>query len=694
MSGPAVSVCLLCLLSFCTACYISNCPIGGKRALLDRPGHKCMACGPGDRGRCVGPSICCGEELGCYVGTPETARCLEENYLPSPCEAGGRACGAEGGRCAAPGVCCDEEGCRVDSSCPGRDDSSQSESSSPAVGGDFLPRLLHMILEVFGKPILSRSPSGFHIWEPLTRHRLLLRHPVTRAQSSRPCHEAEQAPCVSELPSLQLSSRLVSPNGGVLAVCTSPAQGVGAGCRFYSDGEEVQTERCCSCYVTGRQLLRGRDAGIRTEVTLRCAGPLQGPDPDYSHPVSVEVFEPTGRPVITASQAELRDSSTLTVTCSESPSLPASHCNLYCISAARLGSAEYRNGTCRFTLTQRHLRDCLSLSPRLSLSPSISVGSSGADGQAVWVRCRVPLILQGVLFHLHHDGTWPSVDWKEGVTSQNGSWVLFDVERRHASVKYSCRYIHDNRESPMSELVQFTAGKDRTSVNLEHKQANSASLVWRHILSVLISLLTLAVLLEFWYSLFHQVDPGQTMAFTGKYELVSHENFEPFMKAIGLPDELIQKGKDIRSVSEIEQSGDSFKVTVTTGSKVLVNQFTLDQESELQTPTGEKVKAVVTMEGGNKLKVCLNGINSVTELCGDQIVNVSFGLTRFLLSGDYGSTGELISLCWSWNCFLETQICHQCYRSEEVNPGFRWPGSPEDSRLSRAGPAGCCWLLS
>ncbi|XP_006626561.1 fatty acid-binding protein 1, liver isoform X2 [Lepisosteus oculatus] len=111
------------------------------------------------------------------------------------------------------------------------------------------------------------------------------------------------------------------------------------------------------------------------------------------------------------------------------------------------------------------------------------------------------------------------------------------------------------------------------------------------------------------------------MAFTGKYELVSHENFEPFMKAIGLPDELVQKGKDIRSVSEIEQSGDSFKVTVTTGSKVLVNQFTLGQESELQTPTGEKVKAVVTMEGGNKLKVCLNGINSVTELCGDQIIN-------------------------------------------------------------------------
>ncbi|XP_069043683.1 uncharacterized protein [Lepisosteus oculatus] len=208
--------------------------------------------------------------------------------------------------------------------------------------------------------------------------------------------------CVSEPPSLQVSSRLVSPNGGVLAVCTSPVHGAGASCRFYSDGEEVRTERCCSCYVTGGQLLRGRDVGIRTEVTLRCAGPLQGPDPEYSHPVSVEVFEPTGRPVITASQAELRDASTLTVTCSESPSLPASHCNLYCIAAARLGSTEYRNGTCRFTLTQRHLRDCLSLSPQLSCDLSLTVGGQITRSQQS-LTATVQLICEPDTSALEHD---------------------------------------------------------------------------------------------------------------------------------------------------------------------------------------------------------------------------------------------------------------------------------------------------
>ncbi|KAI4820702.1 hypothetical protein KUCAC02_028673 [Chaenocephalus aceratus] len=78
------------------------------------------------------------------------------------------------------------------------------------------------------------------------------------------------------------------------------------------------------------------------------------------------------------------------------------------------------------------------------------------------------------------------------------------------------------------------------------------------------------------------------MSFSGRYQLESQENFEPFMKAIGLPDELIQKGKDIKSISEIEENGDHFKVTVTTGSKVLVNSFTIGKEAELETVTGRR----------------------------------------------------------------------------------------------------------
>ncbi|KAF7652847.1 hypothetical protein LDENG_00091540 [Lucifuga dentata] len=86
------------------------------------------------------------------------------------------------------------------------------------------------------------------------------------------------------------------------------------------------------------------------------------------------------------------------------------------------------------------------------------------------------------------------------------------------------------------------------------------------------------------------------MSFSGKYQLESQDNFEPFMKAIGLPDELIQKGKDIKSISEIEENDDNFKVKVTTGSKVLVNSFTIRQEAELETLTEEKVTVVVMRE--------------------------------------------------------------------------------------------------
>ncbi|CAI9569423.1 unnamed protein product [Staurois parvus] len=102
-----LAVSFFCLLAISSACYIQNCPIGGKRSVLDiMDVRKCIPCGPRNKGHCFGPSICCGEELGCYFGTSETLRCQEENYLPSPCESGRKPCGNNGGNCAASGICC------------------------------------------------------------------------------------------------------------------------------------------------------------------------------------------------------------------------------------------------------------------------------------------------------------------------------------------------------------------------------------------------------------------------------------------------------------------------------------------------------------------------------------------------------------------------------------------------------------
>ncbi|EHA99111.1 Fatty acid-binding protein, liver [Heterocephalus glaber] len=111
------------------------------------------------------------------------------------------------------------------------------------------------------------------------------------------------------------------------------------------------------------------------------------------------------------------------------------------------------------------------------------------------------------------------------------------------------------------------------------------------------------------------------MNFSGKYQLQSQENFEPFMKAMGLPEDLIQKGKDIKAVSEIVQNGKNFKITVSTGNKVTKNEFTLGQESDMETMTGEKVKVVVNMEGDNKLVTTFKNIKSVTELSGDTLTS-------------------------------------------------------------------------
>ncbi|MCP6606114.1 lipocalin/fatty-acid binding family protein, partial [Klebsiella pneumoniae] len=102
--------------------------------------------------------------------------------------------------------------------------------------------------------------------------------------------------------------------------------------------------------------------------------------------------------------------------------------------------------------------------------------------------------------------------------------------------------------------------------------------------------------------------------FSGKYQVQSQENFEAFMKAVGMPDELIQKGKDAKGVSEIIHNGNHVKLIFTHGPKVIQNEFTFGEECELETMTGEKVKAVVKLEGDNKMVTTFKNIKSVTEL--------------------------------------------------------------------------------
>ncbi|XP_048458383.1 fatty acid-binding protein 1, liver-like [Rhincodon typus] len=111
------------------------------------------------------------------------------------------------------------------------------------------------------------------------------------------------------------------------------------------------------------------------------------------------------------------------------------------------------------------------------------------------------------------------------------------------------------------------------------------------------------------------------MDFSGQYELQSQENMEQFMEVLGVPDDMIEKFKDLKRVTKIVQNGDDFIVAIQTGDQVLVNNFTLGQETHVQTPAGDKIKAIMNLEGENKLVVKAKDFTSVAEFDGDLLTN-------------------------------------------------------------------------
>lgn len=109
------------------ACFIRNCPMGGKRGLAVDAARQCMSCGPRGRGQCVGPTICCGPSIGCMMGTEEAEVCQKENESTVPCSVRGRECGVDSsGTCVANGICCVEDACSYNSNCREKEENAEA----------------------------------------------------------------------------------------------------------------------------------------------------------------------------------------------------------------------------------------------------------------------------------------------------------------------------------------------------------------------------------------------------------------------------------------------------------------------------------------------------------------------------------------------------------------------------------------
>ncbi|XP_037637189.1 gastrotropin-like [Sebastes umbrosus] len=105
------------------------------------------------------------------------------------------------------------------------------------------------------------------------------------------------------------------------------------------------------------------------------------------------------------------------------------------------------------------------------------------------------------------------------------------------------------------------------------------------------------------------------MAFAGKYELESQDNYVEFLEVIGL----LSAKTDHKVVTEVVQDGNDFTWTQTIPNWTWSNKFTVGQECELATMKGAKFNAPVTMEG-DKISVQFPQYLFTAEIIEDKLV--------------------------------------------------------------------------
>jgi len=85
---------------------------------------------------------------------------------------------------------------------------------------------------------------------------------------------------------------------------------------------------------------------------------------------------------------------------------------------------------------------------------------------------------------------------------------------------------------------------------------------------------------------------------TGRWKLVDSENFEEFMKTLGVGMVMRKLGASSKPIVEITNTGDDWSIKTETALKNTEIKFKLGEEFEEDRLDGARVKTVVTLDDG------------------------------------------------------------------------------------------------
>ncbi|KAK0424616.1 hypothetical protein QR680_008752 [Steinernema hermaphroditum] len=137
-------------------------------------------------------------------------------------------------------------------------------------------------------------------------------------------------------------------------------------------------------------------------------------------------------------------------------------------------------------------------------------------------------------------------------------------------------------------VVMMTHGRDQTKKTYV-KVTMSGNLAY----AVLILLIDVFIVYTFC-----TLSPNMSSDFQGKWQLVESENFDGYMKEVGVGLLTRTAAANLKPLLEVTVDGDKWKLHQTSTFKNHTMEFEIGKETELETADGRKMKSVFTLEDG------------------------------------------------------------------------------------------------